>query len=660
MKNFYFFTCFLIFAAGLQAQDFKFGKVSLEEVQEKQHFKDPEANAAVLYRSVSTYYVYRENVGLSLITDVHERIKIYNKDGFEWATKELNYYKNGRTVEAITGLKGYTYNVSGGKLVEEKLKKEGIFKDEKSKYTLRTKFTMPAVTEGSVIEYQYSLHSPFVTSIDDILLQYTIPINNLEASVRIPEFFGFIKHFNMRSQLNFSIAEEKSTFNYLSARDANQTRNPVYSQTKYMVNKKDIPALKEEPFLDDLSSYAAFLKWELQYTKFPNSPIENLAQTWEGVTKSIYTEGGYDKELSKTGYFRKDLDELLKGISNPNEKAQKIYNFVKSKVKWNDYLGFMAENGADKAYKDGEGNVGDINLLLTAMLNYAGLKSYPVLVSTKNNGVPLFPTRKGFNYVIVALEDGQNLTLLDATDQYAGFGELPARARNWTGRIIRDKENSDWVDLMPAYQSTSRITLNVKMDLEYKMKGKLTNSMNGFYAKSYREKYLNMNPADYLQVLEKNNGNIKIKDVKTENQRLSGADITQTYDLELQDGLEVINERIYMKPLLFMSRNENPFKADERNFPVMMDFPSLESKIVNIMVPEGFEIESIPESIIVRLKEDSGAFKFITLQNGNFIRIMCEVDLKDFIYTPADYGALKEFYAQMVEKHAEAIVLKKL
>ena len=57
-----------------------------------------------------------------------------------------------------------------------------------------------------------------------------------------------------------------------------------------------------------------------------------------------------------------------------------------------------------KAYKDKTGNVAEINLMLTAMLRYAGINANPVLVSTRSNGIALFPNRTAFNYVIAAVE----------------------------------------------------------------------------------------------------------------------------------------------------------------------------------------------------------------------------------------------------------------
>src|SRR5690606_12401891 len=202
-------------------------------------------------------------------------------------------------------------------------------------------------------------------------------------------------------------------------------------------------------------SHAASVEMELQYIAFPDSPVKNYALTWEGVAESIYKEGKYQEEISNVRPYEEDLKALLKGVVKPEEKARAIYNFVKEKVKWNGYYGFITENGIRKAYKDGEGNVGDINVLLTSMMNYAGLEADPVLLSTEKNGIPLYPTRNGFNYVICSVNLLGQQYLLDATEQNADFGELPARARNWRGRRITDQGRSDWVDLMPKKKSTS-------------------------------------------------------------------------------------------------------------------------------------------------------------------------------------------------------------
>src|SRR5690606_32261336 len=118
-------------------------------------------------------------------------------------------------------------------------------------------------------------------------------------------------------------------------------------------------------------------------------------------------------------------------------------------------------------------------------------------------------------------------------------------------------------------------------------KGKCITLRDGLYAKSFRDNYKGLSPDSYLQILEKNKGNIHISEVKTENSELVGEEIKQTYNFDLVDGVESIGDKIYLMPLLFMAEKENPFKAETRSYPIIFDHPSLEERTVNILVPEG-------------------------------------------------------------------------
>ncbi len=84
----------------LYAQNFKFGKVSKEELQEKFNPADSSANATILFRK--EYVRYNTYSRFSQIREVHERIKIYNKEGLVWATKYIMLFSG----YSVNGLKG--------------------------------------------------------------------------------------------------------------------------------------------------------------------------------------------------------------------------------------------------------------------------------------------------------------------------------------------------------------------------------------------------------------------------------------------------------------------------------------------------------------------------------------------------------------------------
>ena len=81
-----FLLALLAISFSVNAQDFKFGKVSKEELQEAYNPNDSSAVATVLYRNKSIRFIYNQAMGFSVSTYVFERIKIYDKAGFDYGT----------------------------------------------------------------------------------------------------------------------------------------------------------------------------------------------------------------------------------------------------------------------------------------------------------------------------------------------------------------------------------------------------------------------------------------------------------------------------------------------------------------------------------------------------------------------------------------------
>ncbi|MDB2462977.1 DUF3857 domain-containing protein, partial [Algibacter sp.] len=447
------------------AQDFKFGKVSNEELQEAINPLDSAANAAYLYKERYTYFEYVEDRGFQQITEVHERIKIYNQEGFDYATKQIRLYASAGSEEEISGIKGNTYNLVDGKIEDFKLTKNGIFESELSKYTNQVKFTLPNIKAGCVVEYKYKIESPFISKVDDFVFQDDIPIKKLEAKFEAPEYFNF----KVNSKGYFSVVpkinrkRDKITFNYKNRRGAGGTTfsssDVEFEKELATYSLENIPALKEEAYVNSMNNYRSSVKYELSFTKFPESAVKYYSTTWEDVVKTIYQNSSFGNELDKRGYFEDEVDALIGSVSDPVKRAALIFNLVKTKIKWNGYYGYYTDNGVKKAYKEQVGNVADVNLMLTSMLQHAGLKAYPVLVSTRRNGIPLFPTREGYNYVVSYVKLAKGDILLDATNKYSTPNILPFQALNWQGRVIAEQGGSKLIDLYPKQQSKNSIVM---------------------------------------------------------------------------------------------------------------------------------------------------------------------------------------------------------
>lgn len=654
----------------LNAQNFKFGKVSVEELQEQFNPLDSTANATILYRKENIKYDFSPERGFVQMREIQERIKIYNKEGFDWATRRVELYAGaGLSKEELIDLKGYTYTLVNSKVEKEKLKKSGVFEEEINRYWKKKIFTMPNVNEGCVLEYKYIIRSTFL-SIKDVNLQFSIPVKKLDFAVAIPEYFKFTKYLNPKAEYYPKLQErnrarvEKTTNANRSDDRAVQTTFSTselnFNEVITEANLDNIPALKTEKFVRNLGLYRAKLQWEYVMFKSPNGLTKDYGTNWDRVTKNIYDNPDFGGEMKRTSFYSNDVKELLTGVSDPMEKAALIFGFVKSKVKWNGFVGYTPNNGLKKAYKNGEGNSGDINLLLVSMLKYAGINANPVLLSTKSHGVPLFATTKGFNYVVCGLELNDEVKFLDATRSYTTLDIIPEEALNWQGRIIRENGSSTWVNLFPKRNSLSTTMISVKLDDEFNLTGKLRSRETGYLAYNYRENFSGVVSEDLAKEFSKNYDEIEIENLIIGNNDDLSKPIMKTYDFNYENGVEEIGSEIYISPLLFLSKKENVFSQKERSYPIDFIYPRTSKIIINLTVPDGYAIKSVPKSMRVEMNEKYGGYSFLIKNNGNVVQITQELKINVPIIPVSHYLDLKGVYNKMTLKNAEKIVLEKI
>jgi hypothetical protein len=439
------------------------------------------------------------------------------------------------------------------------------------------------------------------------------------------------------------------------------TSEPTYNrETSEIYKLENIPAIKEESFVNNINNYRASISYELALVNIPGSIYKSFSTDWESVTKTIYDFDDFGVELNKTGYFEDDVTKLISGLNSQEEKIAAILNFVKTSVKWNSFNNYYCYDGVRKAYKDKTGNVAEINLMLTAMLRFAGIDANPVLVSTRDNGIALFPSRTAFNYVIAAIETPGGQILLDATEKYSLPNILPLRDLNWKGRLIRKDGTSTEVDLMPITLSRETSNMNVVLNNDGTATGKIRRQFTDHEALKFRLKNVTTTKDIYLEELENKNNSVEISDYVRENELDLAKPIVESFSFKDTKDIEVINGKIYISPMLFLATKENPFKQEVREFPVDFGYPLQNKYNINIQIPDGYIVESIPAAMNLVTGDDLGSFKYIIANTGNQIQVIITSDSNSAIVSTDYYGVIKAFYQQMIDKQNEKIVLKKI
>ncbi|APQ16604.1 transglutaminase domain-containing protein [Maribacter hydrothermalis] len=664
---------FLTFVIQAQKSEIKFGKVSIEEVTQKQHENDKDAEAAILFKNERFFYDYSSEDGFSTTREVHLRIKIYNKAGLDWATHIISLYNSSTGKQELFNVKGYTFNLVDGKLEEEKLKKDGIFNKNISKYRDQVSITMPNAKVGSVIDLKFDIASDMVGYMDDFNLQYAIPLDAVELSVEVPEYFVFkrftkgfytvsLKEFNHYNRsINYKYKSQKTRSGFVNGtRTANQNGVLNFKETHYEIKAENVPALKEVDFTNNIENYRSSVVFELESTKFPSAGYKIYSKSWEDVAATIYKYDDFGDELKRNKFFEDDLDLIIEKNKNKSELASEIFKYVQNRMSWDDYYGVGCNNGVKKAYEEKKGNVADINLLLTAMLRYAGFKANPVLVSTKSNGIPLFPTTNGFNYVVAAIENGEDFVLFDATEKMLAVNELPKRAMNWEGRLVREDGTSKEVSLKAKNISSRFIYMQVNITEDGEVEGDMNTRLSDNLAYEYRMDNYNKTEEEVLNASSLLFSNIAIDDFELKNAKSPDEPLEYSLSFTDDNQIEIIGDKLYFNPLLFLSLKENPFKLDSREYPVDFNF-SFSNKInISYTIPKGYKIESIPEKMTIGLPDKIGMFNFVLMQNGNQLQVVSNTHIQEALIPAYYYPSLKEFYGQMVQKLTEKVVLSKI
>ncbi|WP_299673219.1 transglutaminase domain-containing protein [uncultured Tenacibaculum sp.] len=669
MKNLILSVLFLIaFTSNNFAQEIKFGKVSKEAILQKEHQKDSTATAAYLYNKRRTAYLYDQNNGFMMTTDIHKRIKVYSKDALKKGTFLITLYNNGSTREKIIKIKGYAFNDENGKIVKTKLKSSHQFKEKINDNFTSVKVVFPDVKEGTVIDLMYTVTSPFITSIDPVNFQYDIPVDLLDVSIETPEYFNFrkaskgyyavpVQSSRKRGKINIT---SKSRSEGFVTRTSFSNSSIDYTKNVDHYNAKDIPALKDsEPFVSNINNYRGGIKYELSFVRMPESSPKYYATTWEDVSKKIYSYRSFGNELNKSSYYKDELAATLSTAKSEYEKLGAIFQLVKSKVKWNGNYGKYTELGVKKAFKDGVGNAADINLMLTSMLRSAGLNANPVLVSSRSNGVPIFPTLDGFNYVISMVEFANGkYALLDATEPYSLPNSLPVRALNWNGRKVLQNGASSWVKLSSSSHSTEENKVKLTIEDDGTSTGFVIQSKTKLTAMQSRKRFNHLKEDELISKFEESY-NIEIDDFKSRNEKNIGKPLSRMFKFSSEDLVEEINGKLYINPLLFLTMEQNPFKSDERKFPIDFATPWSDSNKISIKIPEGYKVEFIPEQLAIGIPDNLGFFKFVVTENGNTIQVNSKLQFNSAIISPTYYPTVKDFFKQLVAKQNEKIIISK-
>jgi len=340
------------------------------------------------------------------------------------------------------------------------------------------------------------------------------------------------------------------------------------------------------------------------------------------------------------------------------ETLNEVYNTVKQRMNWDGKRTKYTNGKIAKAYRDRTGNVSEINLMLISLLREFHINANPVLLTTNDQKVSLFPTLDGFNYVIAAAEINDKMYLLDATEKLGTPNVLPRRTFNTgTSRLVKQDGTSTEIQLQPKDVTQDLMHLEYTLNDNLSISGTIKERYSKIESLYFRKNHSPNNTDARIDELVKEINIEDITNYEVENYKNLQDPIVEGYTYEINKGVDVIAGEIYLQPLLFKKLTTNPFKSETRDFPVDFLYPFSTTKSVKLNIPEGFNVSYLPKSEVVEMPNKLGRYIYQISQQGNVIVIRSITTFNQSTIPQQYYKELKQFYNKRIEKETEKIII---
>jgi hypothetical protein len=592
-----------------------FGKIDIEDL--KMTTYEPDSTAPALVLCDFGWFNSSKLQFTRLL-----RIKILKKEGYAYGNSKY-------LTRARPTLRAITYNLDGNEIIKDKLKGTEVYTKQISSNLYETSFAMPNVAEGSVLDIEF-IYAGLPSEWD---FQWLIPVRHSELIIQHSDFVEFTRNF----------------FGYVPLKISEPTRWVA----------KDVPAYKPEPFIDSHENYITKFEIMLKRIYFPGYNQE-INTTWENINSLLLQESSFPSVSDISLCLSPLVTELKKSGKVGEELIRAAFEKARE-VKYNEENSlFISEEGICARYKMRSGNSADINSILIQILNRLDIVSYPVVLSTRDNGIvsEFCPSVDKLNYLMAAIKTDNGYRFIDATEEYLPCTLLPERCINGNAMVVI-QSNPVWLPIICNGKEKRSVTYNLSLDDDLSLKGEIIIDAYEYAAYDFRKKYAKFNDTEeYLRSLEKEHPGLTITEATINNVEDLYGSVNAIYSVKIDGAVTRIDDEVFINPMIFESLNENPFKDNQRVYPVSYSRKIDNQVVFNLALDERHILGIKPLAADGKTKNNSLSFKYETKDKGDHVQIVYNFNINDLTILQKQYPELREVYNQIVRKHQEPLIIK--
>ena len=577
-----------------------------------------------------------------VIISVKKAVTVLNKNGDSDAGLYVFYNKN----SIIKSIKGEIYD-EFGKLINKF--NQSSFRDESaiSDFSLfeddRIKYFKPQVNNYPyTVVYEYELRNKQNLLIPD---WYASPYPNVAVESNKYSFISKpgdkvnIKTYHLKEDVKETKTEKLITYSW---------------------EVKNLPAFRAEPYSPPANLYLAHVKIAPETFSYYNS--SGKYSNWNDLGKWIYDDLIENRQALAPATVLL-IKELVKGITDPKEKAKKIYEYVQKKTRYVSIQvgigGFQPTTAAEVdqlGYGDCKGLVNYMQSLLRAV----DIPSYYCVVNAGNQKKSLdpdFASMNQANHVILCLPFENDTTWLECTSQTAPFGFLGDFTDD---RIVLACTKEGGKLLRTPELKTSGNLVKRTAELQLDQDGSITGSMNTLFkgAQYDNNEHIKMQAVEDQRKSLKAKydiDNINFDNIQYTQLKDAAPSTVETCQLHIKNYAPKTQNRAYLVLNPF-NKSKTISEVTNRTKSVYLNRGYTNEDQVSFQLPEKYAVEFKPADVLI--KNEFGHYEIRTVIKDQLLTYHRTLVINNGLFEPEKYAAFAEFINQVNHNDNAKVVFK--
>jgi len=570
-------------------------------------------------------------------------ITIMNENGLRHAVFYRGYYEK---LTKLSGIKGTIYNATGEKveqLTADKLIDQSAISGYSIYESIRAKYFNPkTLTFPFTVEYSYT------TDYNGLLFYPSWdPVIAFNSSL-VKSTFKVI----CPNSLSFRYRENNITSNVSISRNENNT--------VYTWELQNIAAIEQEPWSG--SPYEYFPTVKLAPDDFEMEGYHGNCSSWESF-------GLWFLELLKNRDLldeatRQTIQQLVKNHGSDYDRTKAIYEYMQHKTRYvsiQQGLGGWQPFEAETVNRLGYGDCKALTNYMKALLSAAGIKSDYALIRAgefPNVFYPDFPSNQ-FNHAILCVPLSNDTIWLECTNQHMPFGYIGSFTDDREallitetgGKLVHTRRYTAAENLL---ERNSVLQLdasgNTTLITNTRHNGVFYDDKIGFYLAGTedRKKMILDEVSLPGAVLKK----FDYQDIRTEVPAIG-----ENLEIDVPRYATLAGTRMLVALVPLDRQREVPRKVGNRKSDVVIRRATATIDSVIVIVPDGYQLESVPGEIKVESKFGTYTLKPV-VSEGKVICIR-SLEMKKGRQAPETYPELIDFYKKIAAADNTKMSLKK-